>query len=134
MRIKDLKELTDSVNETLPETIKQTDGIVSTLLGFVDNVIFYPLKKANVRFQYKLEQFTIDLKNKTNKIPESNFQEPSLSIIGPTLEALRYTIDEENLREVQVFPPNVSGMDLLMGSPNELEERQLRELHIKIRD
>lgn len=42
--------------------------------------------------------------------------------------------DEENLREVQVFPPNVSGMDLLMGSPNELEERQLRELHIKIRD
>ncbi|MBE6154182.1 MAG: aspartate--tRNA ligase [Firmicutes bacterium] len=42
--------------------------------------------------------------------------------------------DEENLREVQVFPPNVSGMDLLMGSPNELDERQLRELHIKIRD
>ena len=42
--------------------------------------------------------------------------------------------DEENLREVQVFPPNVSGMDLLMGSPNELDEKQLRELHIKIRD
>lgn len=41
---------------------------------------------------------------------------------------------EENLREVQVFPPNVSGMDLLMGSPNTLEEHQLRELHIKIRD
>lgn len=42
--------------------------------------------------------------------------------------------DEENLREVQVFPPNVGGMDLLMGSPNELEEKQLRELHIKVRD
>lgn len=42
--------------------------------------------------------------------------------------------DEENLREVQVFPPNVSGMDVLMGSPNELDERQLRELHIKVRD
>ena len=42
--------------------------------------------------------------------------------------------DEENLREVQVFPPNVSGMDLLMGSPNELDEKQLRELHIKVRD
>ena len=42
--------------------------------------------------------------------------------------------DEENLREVQVFQSNVSGMDLLMGSPNELEERQLKELHIKIRD
>ena len=42
--------------------------------------------------------------------------------------------EEENLREVQVFPPNVSGMDLLMGSPSELDEKQLRELHIKIRD
>lgn len=42
--------------------------------------------------------------------------------------------DEENLREVQVFPPNVSGMDVLMGSPNELDEHQLRELHIKVRD
>ncbi len=39
---------------------------------------------------------------------------------------------EENLREVQLFPPNVSGMDLLMGSPNELTENQLKELHIKI--
>ena len=42
--------------------------------------------------------------------------------------------DEENLREVQVFPPNVSGVDVLMGGPIELEEKQLRELHIKIRD
>ncbi len=41
---------------------------------------------------------------------------------------------EENLREVQVFPPNVSGQDLLMGGPNELDEKQLRELHIKVRD
>ena len=41
---------------------------------------------------------------------------------------------EENLREVQLFPPNVSGIDLLMGGPIELDEKQLRELHIKIRD
>lgn len=41
---------------------------------------------------------------------------------------------EDNLREVQVFPPNVSGQDLLMGGPNELDEMQLRELHIKVRD
>ncbi len=41
---------------------------------------------------------------------------------------------EDNLRQVQVFPPNVSGVDLLMGGPIELEEKQLRELHLKIRD
>ncbi len=42
--------------------------------------------------------------------------------------------DEENLREVQLFPPNVSGIDLLMGSPNVIDEKALKELHIKIRD
>ena len=40
--------------------------------------------------------------------------------------------EEENLREVQVFPPNVSGMDLLMGSPNTLTDKQLKELGITI--
>lgn len=41
---------------------------------------------------------------------------------------------EENLREVQIFPPNVSGQDLLMGGPIEVTETQLRETHLKIRD
>jgi len=41
---------------------------------------------------------------------------------------------EENLREVQIFPPNVSGQDLLMGGPTEVTGTQLRETHLKIRD
>ena len=41
---------------------------------------------------------------------------------------------EENLREVQIFPPNVSGQDLLMGGPTEVTEAQVRETHLKIRD
>lgn len=41
--------------------------------------------------------------------------------------------DEANLREVIAFPPNVSGIDNMMGSPSEITEQQLREVHIKIR-
>lgn len=41
--------------------------------------------------------------------------------------------DEPNLREVQAFPMSVSGIDQMMGSPSELTEKQLREVHIKIR-
>lgn len=41
--------------------------------------------------------------------------------------------DEPNLREVQAFPTSVSGADNMMGSPSELTEQQLREIHIKIR-
>ena len=41
--------------------------------------------------------------------------------------------DEPNLREVQAFPANVNGEDKMMGSPSELTEKQLREVHIKVR-
>ena len=41
--------------------------------------------------------------------------------------------DEPNLRQVQAFPMNVSGMDNMMDSPREATEAQLRELHLKIR-
>ena len=41
--------------------------------------------------------------------------------------------DEPNLRQVQAFPMNVSGMDNMMDSPREATELQLRELHLKIR-
>ena len=41
--------------------------------------------------------------------------------------------DEPNLREVQAFPTSASGQDFMMGSPSELTEQQLREIHVKIR-
>jgi aspartyl-tRNA synthetase len=40
--------------------------------------------------------------------------------------------DEPNLREVQAFPPNASGQDLMMGSPSTLTQEQLDELGISI--
>lgn len=46
---------------------------------------------------------------------------------------LMLLLDEDNLREVQTFPPAASGQDLLMGGPTELTEQQLREIHVKIR-
>ena len=41
--------------------------------------------------------------------------------------------DEANLREVQAFPPSASGQDLMMGSPSELDPKQLEELGITIK-
>ena len=46
---------------------------------------------------------------------------------------LMMLLDEDNLREVQTFPPAASGQDVLMGGPTELTEQQLREIHVKIR-
>ena len=38
----------------------------------------------------------------------------------------------QNLREVSLFPMNQQAMDLLMGSPSEATNQQLRELHLRI--
>ena len=40
--------------------------------------------------------------------------------------------DEKNIREVTLFPLNQNAQDLLMGAPSEVEEKQLKELNIKV--
>ena len=54
--------------------------------------------------------------------------------MAPGLDRIIMLIqDEDNLREVQAFPPSASGQDLMMGSPTELEPEQLEELGITIK-
>ena len=40
--------------------------------------------------------------------------------------------NEKNIREVTLFPLNQNAQDLLMGAPSEVDEKQLKELGIKI--
>ena len=39
---------------------------------------------------------------------------------------------EKNIREVTLFPLNQNAQDLLMGAPSDVEEKQLKELNIKV--
>lgn len=41
--------------------------------------------------------------------------------------------DGDSVRESVAFPANQRGQDLLMGSPNEVSEQQLRDVHIQVR-
>lgn len=95
-----IKSASDALQANAPETAKQADGALSTVVGFFNNVVLYPVKKANLTFKYKLEDFEKDLQNKTKDIPDENLQCPPTMIAGPTLEALRYAYDEEELREM----------------------------------
>lgn len=40
--------------------------------------------------------------------------------------------DEPNIREVIAFPKNGSALDLMMSAPSTVEEKQLKDLHIKL--
>lgn len=89
-----------AAKEVLPQTTAETDGVFSTLVGWFNNVILYPVKTANLTYRYKLESFEDELKIKYAQIPEEYGHSPRLMIAGPTLEALKYTLDETELREM----------------------------------
>ena len=40
----------------------------------------------------------------------------------------------ENIRDVIAFPKTASGTDLMSECPNEVDEKQLQELHIQIKE
>ena len=66
--------ISESIQSNIPETVKQTDGALSTVVVFFNNVVLYPVQKANMTFKYKLEAFEDDLREKIKDIPEENIQ------------------------------------------------------------
>jgi hypothetical protein len=92
----------DIYDDGLKPATKEGGEALQTLVGLVNHVVFYPIKKANITYKYKLEQFQQDLLNRMNKIPDEKFVEPPLTIAGPTIEALKYTFDTKELREMYI--------------------------------
>ena len=54
MEIKDTvsaaTEVAKTAKEVLPQTTEQTDGALATLVGWFNNVVLYPVKKANITY------------------------------------------------------------------------------------
>ena len=43
-----------------------------------------------------------------------------------------YELPTDSIREIIPFPMNKNAQDVMMGAPAEVDEKQLREVHIKI--
>lgn len=90
----------DVYNDGIKGTVVQTGEIIESVVGLFNNVVFYPVKKANALFKYKLEDFKNELEQKLSSIPEEKLVEPDLMIAGPALESLKYTYDKDELRNM----------------------------------
>lgn len=57
-------------------------------------------KKQEIRQQKNLQSYIQKVEDKTQEIPDEYIKEPELHIIGPVIEASKYYIDSEELREM----------------------------------
>lgn len=71
---------------------------VMSLVGF-EKLHFYAEKKR-AKNEALIKNYKEKIAQELIKIPEENIQEPKLSIVGPALEASKYYIEEEILREM----------------------------------
>lgn len=93
-------EFPELVNKTLEKPAATLGDKISDLLEIVFGGITYSKEKLAYKRALNLEQFKKSLAEKVDQIPEANRIEPSESVVGPALEAAKYRIDTEELREM----------------------------------
>ena len=72
----------------------------STLTKFVHNFFLYPFQKYNIYAEDKLRNYAAELEKKSKAIPQENYVEPRVYILGPTVERLKYNLDEEYIKRM----------------------------------
>lgn len=99
--------------------------------GAVRNHDINIMKKAFEIAGYSEEVLQTKFKSLYNAF---HYGAPPHAGMAPGIDRIIMLLKEEsNIREVIAFPMNSAAQDLLMGSPSEVTEQQLRDVHIKIR-
>src|SRR5690625_2537989 len=71
---------------------------IMTLVGF--ERLHEVAERKRAKREANIQMYKESIAQKVSAIPEENLQEPPLSIVGPALEASKYYIEEEALREM----------------------------------
>lgn len=116
---KDIGNAIEQTSKALPKTVNELDGALSSVLGLFNNIVLYPIKKANLKMKYNLDKFQEDMEEKLKDIPKENIKEPSIRLTTSVLENLRYSYDDEEIRDMYE--------NLLAGS---MDSRKSNKSHI----
>lgn len=84
-------------------TDKPTQNMGTTLADIwylVFGGISQAAEKRKLKYFYALQEFEKELKEKISKIPEDKLIEPDIQIVAPALEASKYCVEKETLRDM----------------------------------
>lgn len=90
----------DAYTDGVKRPLSSTSKITTTVLDFFYNSVMYPMQKYNLYAENKLKRYAEDLQERAQKIPEINLVNPRVNILGPTMEGLKYNLDEEHIKEM----------------------------------
>lgn len=74
--------------------------MANTVISFVHNFLFFPMQKYNIYAQDKLDKYGQELERRAKSVPEENLVQPRVNILGPTVDGLKYNLDEEYIKEM----------------------------------
>lgn len=104
----DKKSLIDLVPDSVDNAVKNITDKPTQNMGTTLADIWYLVfggisqvaEKRKIKYSYALQEFERELKEKISKIPEDKLAEPDIQILGQTLEASKYCIEKEDLRQL----------------------------------
>jgi hypothetical protein len=102
MNIKNISEVVGALGVPVNELSKNVLSKPTTELGEgIGNLfwlVFSPIHAARNSLEPRINKFREEIESKVSEIPQERLVEPALNIVGPTLEAAKYHIEDKELR------------------------------------
>ena len=96
---KETIEAAEKILPYIPNTIKELDSLGSTLVGAINSVL-YPVYCLNEYTKFLKGEFKERLEQKKNSIPKERQTEIPKYLAYPVVERLKYSFDEEYLKNM----------------------------------
>lgn len=87
-------------NDALKKPARSSSDIVTTFVDFIHNTLLYPMQKYNLYAKDKLQRYVMTLEERVQQIPMENLVSPKVNILGPTIDGLKYNLDEDYIKEM----------------------------------
>ena len=94
------RQVGEIIKEPTSNLINPSAKTIGQRVSDIFDLIFTPFEMAKIYKDHGVERFKQSLNAKIDAIPEDKRVSPPLNVVGPALEASKYYIENEKLREM----------------------------------